>query len=224
MAAGRSSSPERQQALSTLCQTYWFPLYAYLRRQGYDTHQAEDYTQAFFAYLLEKQGLRLADPKRGKFRSFLLAALKHFVANELDRARAQKRGGDRKVLPLDFGNAEDKYSLEPAHRLSPEKLFDRSWAVTVLNRVMARLEDESASENKQRLFVHLKGYLTAEKSPISYGDIAAKVDITETAVKVAVHRLRKRYRRLLRDEIGQTVISEDQIEDEIRALFDALGG
>ncbi|MHC4756642.1 MAG: RNA polymerase sigma factor, partial [Planctomycetota bacterium] len=140
MAAGRSGSTRYLQALETLCQTYWFPLYAYLRHKGYDVHQAEDYTQAFFACLLEKHGLRLADPKRGKFRSFLLAALKHFLANERARARAQKRGGGRKILSLDFENAESQYALEPRDELSPEKLFERSWALTVLERTMARLQ------------------------------------------------------------------------------------
>ena len=222
LAAGQPGSPHYQQALETLCQTYWFPLYAYLRRQGYDTHRAEDYTQAFFARLLEKHDLRLADPKRGKFRSFLLAALKYFLANELDRAQAQKRGGGQKVLPLDIENAESRYTLGPAHHLSPEKLFERSWALTVLHRAMARLQAESAAANKQKLFNHLKVYLTADRDTIPYRDMAAELNMTEGAVKVAVHRLRSRYRELLRDEIAQTVASEDQIEEEIRDLFAAL--
>ena len=221
-AAGRPLSPRYQQALGTLCQTYWFPLYAYLRRQGYHTHQAEEYTQAFFARILEKHGLRLADPKRGKFRSFLLAALKHFVGNELDRARAQKRGGGRKVLSLDFENAESQYALEPTHQLSPEKLFERSWALTVLERTMTRLQAESASTNKQELFDHLKVYLTVKKSSVPYREAAAKLKMTEGAVKVSVHRLRRRYRELLRDEIAQTVTTEDEIDEEIRDLFAAL--
>jgi len=222
LAAGRPASPRYQQAMGTLCQTYWFPLYAYLRRQGYDSHQAEEYTQAFFARMLEKHGLRLADPKRGKFRSFLLAALKHYMANERDRAQAQKRGGGRKVLSLDFENAESQYALEPAHQLTPEKLFERSWALTVLNRTMAQLQAESASTNKQKLFDHLKVYLTGERSSVSYRDVAAELDMTEGAVKVAVHRLRQRYRELLRDEIAQTVAAEAQIDEEIRDLFAAL--
>ncbi len=221
-AAGRPKSASYQQALETLCQTYWFPLYAYLRRQGYDSHQAEDYTQAFFAGLLAKGGLRLADPKRGKFRSFLLAALKHFLANERDRAQAQKRGGGRKVLSLDFENAEIQYALEPAHQLSPEKLFERSWALTVLERTMTRLQAESAGAKKRKAFDLLKVYLTGERSSVSYRDVAAELDMTEGAVKVAVHRLRRRYRELLRDEIAQTVTAEDEIDAEIRDLFAAL--
>ncbi|MFQ6035605.1 MAG: RNA polymerase sigma factor [Sedimentisphaerales bacterium] len=222
LAAGQPTSARYQEALQTLCRTYWFPLYAYLRRQGYDTHQAEEHTQAFFARLLEKDGLRLADPKQGKFRSFLLMALKRFLANVSDRARAQKRGGGRKILSLDAEDAEGKYALEPVDQLSPERLFERSWALTVLERTMARLQAESASTNKQKLFEHLKVYLTAEKSSIPYRDAAAKLDMTEGAVKVAVHRLRQRYRELLRDEIAQTVTSQEQIDEEIRDLFAAL--
>ncbi|MFZ2147185.1 MAG: sigma-70 family RNA polymerase sigma factor [Sedimentisphaerales bacterium] len=223
LAAGRPKSASYKQALETLCRTYWFPLYAYIRRQGYDSHQAEDYTQAFFAGLLAKGGLRLADPKRGKFRSFLLASLKHFLSNELARARAKKRGGGQKALSLDFQNAESQYALEPCDELSPEKLFERSWALTVLYRTMARLQAEAISTNKQKLFDHLKVYLTAEKSSIPYRDVAAELDMAEGAVRVAVHRLRKRYRELLRDEIAQTVTSDDQIDEEIRDLFAALG-
>jgi RNA polymerase sigma factor (sigma-70 family) len=223
MAAGRPKSASYQQALETLCKTYWFPLYAYLRRHGYESHKAEDYTQAFFAGLLAKHGLRLADPKRGKFRSFLLASLKHFLSNERARARAKKRGGGRKVLSLDLQNAESQYALEPRDELSPEKIFERSWALTVLDRTMARLQAEAISTNKQKLFDHLKVYLTAEKSSVPYRDVAAELDITEGAVRVAIHRLRRRYRELLRDEIAQTVTSDDQIDEEIRDLFAALG-
>jgi RNA polymerase sigma-70 factor (ECF subfamily) len=223
MAAGRPKSASYRQALETLCQTYWFPLYAYLRRQGYDSHQAEDYTQAFFAGMLARGGLRLADPKRGKFRSFLLVSLKHFLSNERARARAKKRGGGRKVLSLDFQNAESQYALEPRDELSPEKLFERSWALTVLARTMARLQAEAISANKQKLFDRLKVYLTAEKSSVPYRDAAAELDMAESALRVAVHRLRKRYREMLRDEIAQTVTSDDQIDEEIRDLFAALG-
>ena len=223
MAAGRPKSASYQQALETLCKTYWFPLYAYLRRQGYDSHQAEDYTQAFFAGLLARGGLRLADPKRGKFRSFLLTSLKHFLSNERARARAKKRGGGRKVLSLDFQNAESQYALEPRDELSPEKLFERSWALTVLGRTMAHLQTEAANTNKKQQFERLKSYLTADKNSVPYRDAAEELDITEGAVRVAVHRLRKRYRELLRDEIAQTVTSDEQIDEEIRDLFVALG-
>jgi len=222
LSAARPESAHYQQALESLCQTYWFPLYAYLRRHGCDTHQAEDHTQAFLANLLAKQGLRLAQPERGKFRSFLLAALKHFLANERARAGAQKRGGGRTVLSLDCHSAEAQYALEPRDELSPEKLFERSWALTVLDRTMARLEAEAAASKKQTQFDRLKAYLTAGKNAVAYHQAAAELKMTEGAVKVAVHRLRRRYRELLRNEIAQTVATEDQIDEEIRHLFAAL--
>ena len=224
LAAGKPESTDYEPALETLCRTYWFPLYAFLRRQGYGSDKAEDCTQAFFASLLDKHGLRLADPKRGKFRSFLLTAFKHFLANERAYARAQKRGGDRNIISLNIENAENRYSLEPSDELSPDKLFERSWALTVLERTMARLHSETASAEKQQQFDLLKVYLTAEKSSVPYQKIAEKLRMTEGAVRVAVHRLRRRYRRLLRDEISQTVASEDQVDEEIRELFAALAG
>ena len=220
--AGQPKAPGYQQALETLCRSYWFPLYAYLRRHGYNNQQAEDYTQAFFCRVLEKQVLRMADSKRGKFRSFLLATLKHFLSDEYDRARAQKRGGGRKLLSIDFKDAENQYALESAHRLSAEKLFDKSWALTVLDRTMACLKAELASQKKQELFDNLKIYLTTEKGSIPYRDKAAQMNMTEGNVRTAVHRLRRRYRKLLRDEIAQTVAAEDQIDEEIDDLFNAL--
>ncbi len=222
LSAARPESAHYQQALESLCRTYWFPLYAYLRRHGYDTHQAEDHTQAFLASLLEKHGLRLAEPKRGKFRSFLLAALKHFIANERARAGARKRGGGLKALSLDCENAEAQYALEPRDELSPEKLYERSWAMTVLDRAMTRLQAEAAGAKKQEQFDCLKTYLTASEDAAAYREAAVKLGTTEGAVKVAVHRLRKRYRELLRDEIAQTVASQGEIDEEIRHLFDAL--
>ena len=223
-AAGDSSSPEHEQALSTLCQKYWFPLYSYLRRHGYDSHQAEDCTQSFFAQILEKKYLRQVGPKPGKFRSFLLTALKHFLANEYDRTRAKKRGGGRKLLSLDFENAESQYVLEPSHQLSAEKLYEKSWALTVLERTMGRLETELVSANKQKLFDCLKVYLGAKSSSIPYRDVATELGVTEGAVKVSVHRLRKKCRELLRDEIAQTVTTSDEIDEELRNLFSALSG
>lgn len=221
LSASQPESERYQQALEALCRTYWFPLYAFLRRHGFNTHEAEDHIQAFFTSLLEKRGLRLADPKRGRFRSFLLTALKHFLANEHARAGAKKRGGDRKFLSLDIENAENRYIQGPRDELSPEKLFERSWAFAVLDRTMARLQAEAAAK-KQKLFDDLKIYLTAEKSAVPYHQVATRLNITEGAVKVAVHRLRRRYRDLLRDEIAQTVTTEEQINEEIRDLFAAL--
>jgi RNA polymerase sigma factor (sigma-70 family) len=222
MAASDSSLAKHEPALATLCQTYWFPLYVYLRRRGYDSHQAEDYTQGFFAGILERKGLQKADPKYGKFRSFLLASLKNFLADEWDRDHAQKRGGDKKVLSLDFDVAASRYDQEPGHQMSPEKLFERSWALTVLTRAMDRLKAEATVSDKQQLFDCLKIYLTAEKDAVPYKDVAAKLNMTAGAVKVAVHRLRRRYRELVRDEIAQTVTTEAQIDEEIRDLFAAL--
>ena len=221
-AAGKSSSPQQKQALETLCQSYWFPLYAYLRRRGYDTHQAEDLTQAFFAHILEKKDLGTADPKCGKFRSFLLVRLKYFLSDERDRAQAKKRGGGKKVLSLSIQNAEGQYALEPAIQLSPEMLFEKSWALTVLERTMGRLEAEMAEKNKQKLFDFLKVYLTTDNDVIPYQDMAAELKMTEGSVRVAVHRLRRQYRKLLRDEVAQTVGDEDQIDEEMGCLFAAL--
>ena len=222
LAAGQPESTDYQQALEALCQTYWLPLYAYLRRQGNDAHQAEDKTQAFIAFLLDKHGLRLADPKRGRFRSFLLTSLKNFLSNERARAAAQKRGGGRKILSLDVENAERQYALRPREELSPEKLFARAWALTVLDRTMDRVRAEATTARKQKVFDRLKVYLTADKSSVPYGEMAGELNMSEGAIRVAAHRLRRRYRELLRDEIAQTVTTEDQIDDEIRDLFVAL--
>ncbi|HUT31234.1 MAG TPA: sigma-70 family RNA polymerase sigma factor [Sedimentisphaerales bacterium] len=222
MAAGKSSSTQQKKALEELCRSYWFPLYAFLRQRGYDNQQAEDYTQAFFAHILEKHDLRTADPKHGKFRSFLLIRLKYFLSDELDRAQAQKRGGGKKILSLSFQDAESQYALEPADRLSPEMLFEKSWALTVLERTTDRLEADMANKNKQKLFEHLKVYLTTEKDVIPYQDMATELGMTEGSIRVAVHRLRRQYRKLLRDEIAQTVADEDQIDEEMGCLFAAL--
>ena len=221
-AAGRPNSVHYRQALEILCQTYWFPLYAYLRRHGNNSNRAEEYTQAFFTHLLEKDSVRFADPDRGKFRSFLLASLKHFLSDHHDHDRAMKRGGGRQILSLDFENAEMQYTLEPADRLNADKLFERSWAMTVLERAMVRLEGEAATEKKKELFEHLKVYLTAKKDAVPYNEVGEKLGMSEGTVRVAVHRLRKQYRQALRDEIAQTVSTEEEIDQEIRDLFTAL--
>ena len=222
LAAGDSASPQHREALETLCRTYWYPLYAFLRRRGHDKHQAEDYTQGFFARTLERHGLRLADPACGKFRSFLLVSLKNFLADERKHARVQKRGGGKKVLSLDIDIAEKRYVKEPAHCLSPERLFEKSWALTVLKQAMNRLKSESKTADKHRLFDNLKIYLTMDADAVPYKEAAAQLDMTEGAVKVIVLRLRRRYRELVRDEIARTVATEAQIDEEIRDLFAAL--
>jgi len=222
LAAGTPDSSHYREALETLCRTYWFPLYAYLRRCGHDTHKAEDYTQAFFAQMLEKNYLCDIKPKPAKFRSFLLVALKRFIADQQGRARAVKRGGGHKMLSLNFEGAESRYALEPASELSPEKVFDKSWVLTLLEQTMTRLETELAGMNKQKLFEILKVYLAGKEVSIPYRDLAVQLDMTEGAVKAAVYRLRRRYREILRDEIAQTVTTGDQIDDEIRGLFATL--
>jgi len=224
LAACSSSSPRYEESLSSLCQTYWFPLYAYLRKRGYDPHRAEDYIQSFFAQMLEKQYLRKVEPSRGKFRSFLLVALTRFVSGQHDRDRALKRGGGHKTLSIDLELAEGKYALEPASDLSPERIFEKSWALAVLEQTMARLEAEFTGRNKQKLFNCLKVYLGGEADSVPYRNVAVDLDMTEDAVKAAVYRLRRQYRQLLRNEIAQTVTSHEQIDEEIQNLFVAVAG
>lgn len=223
VAAGDRASPQSQQALAALCSAYWYPLYAYVRRRGHDAHQAQDLTQGFFTRLLEKDFLQVVDREKGKFRSFLLAAFQHFLANEYDRVRAKKRGGGRRHLSLDFAAAESRYGLEPSHRLTPERLFERRWALVLLDQVLARLREEFVQTEKARVFDALKVYLMWDQKAVPYRQVAKELAMKEGAVKVAVHRLRRRYRDMLRDEIARTVHEPGQIEEEIQDLFAALG-
>jgi RNA polymerase sigma-70 factor (ECF subfamily) len=220
--AGRRGSDESERALTTLCETYWFPVYAFVRRHGHSSHDAQDLTQEFFVRLIEKNDLAAADRRRGRFRSFLLAAVQHFLSNRRDLARAKKRGGDRRFLSLDLDAGERRLAREPAHETTPEKLFERRWALTLLENVLGRLRDEFTAAGKQTLFARLKGTLAGEKAASNYADLAAEFDMTEGAIKVAVYRLRRRYRELLRDEIAQTVADPAEIDAEIRELFAAL--
>lgn len=222
MAARDRAAPQAQEALAVLCRTYWYPLYAFIRRQGFTADQAQDLTQEFFARLLEKDYLAAVDREKGKFRSFLLAACKHFLSNERDRARAQKRGGGREFVSIDPQLGESRYGLEPAHDATAERLFERRWALTLLEQVLARLREEFHQAGKGRLFELLKTCLTGDKT-VPYRRAGEELSLSESAVKVAAHRLRKRYRELLREEIGQTVSDPEQIDDEIRSLFAALG-
>ena len=208
-------------ALEKLCQAYWYPLYEFVRRQGLSGHDAQDLTQEFFARLLEKDWLAGVDRERGRFRSWLLAALKHFLANEWTRARTQKRGGGAVLFSFDELDAESRLQHEPATD-SPEQIYDRRWAMTLLDQVMARLRTEMAGVGKLGHFEALKFCLTGEKS--GYAEVGARLGMSEGAVKVAVHRLRERYRALLRAEIAETVATEKEIEDELRALLAALSG
>ena len=206
--AGDPDSPGYRAALATLCETYWYPLYAYLRRYGCDPHEAEDLTQGFLARMLEKDDFRLADPARGKFRSFLMASLRHFTANERKHSKRLKRGGGATLVPIDVREAERHYAQEAADDLTPEKLFERSWAIHVLELAMDRLQDEWKRNEKGAQFDALKAYLTPGKGPTTYREIAQSLDMTEGAVKVAVHRLRRAYRAQLRAVIAETVSSE----------------
>ena len=223
LAASRGcATPRAAEAMAELCRVYWYPLYAYVRRRGHDTHEAEDLTQEFFLRLLAKDSLASVDREKGKFRAFLLASLKNFLANQWDRRQAKKRGGGQTVLPLDTLDAESRYRLEPSHNLTPERLFERQWAMTVLDQVLARLQAEFAAGGKQTLFDRLKQFLTAARGSVGYAPIAAELNMSEGAVKVAVHRLRRRYRELLRDEIAQTVANPEEIDEEIRYLLSCL--
>jgi RNA polymerase sigma factor (sigma-70 family) len=222
LAAGKRSSPQSGAALATLCETYWYPLYAYVRRRGHDVDEAQDLTQAFFTRLLEKNDLAAAERERGKFRSFLLTSLKHFLANEWDRARAKKRGGDRSPVSIDFAIAEGRYGLQPSDELTAEKIFDRRWAMVVLEQVLNQLQEEFRRAEKSELFERLKVFLTGDKLAGSYEQLAADLKMTAGAVKVAVHRLRRRYRELLRAEVAQTVADPEEIDEELRDLFIAI--
>jgi RNA polymerase sigma-70 factor (ECF subfamily) len=209
-----------RMALERLCRTYWPPLYAFVRRSGMSPHDAQDLTQEFFARLLEKGWLDGVDRERGRFRSWLLAAMKHFLANEWKRGQRQKRGGAAAFCSLDEFDAETRLLHEPASD-SAEKVYDRRWAMTLLDQVMARLRTEMAGAGKLAHFEALKFCLTGEKT--AYAEVCARLGMSEGAVKVAVHRLRERYRALLRAEIAETVGTEEEIDDELRSLFAALG-
>ena len=219
LAAGRRSLPASDEALESLCRAYWYPLYAFARRRLDDRHLAQDLTQDFFARLLEKDLLTAAQPERGRFRAFLLTAFKNFLTNEADKARAQKRGGGRVIFNFQAGDS--RYNLEPADAWTPERLFERQWALTLLDQVLSALRAEYAADGKEPLFEQLKSFLTGETSA-SYAAVAPQLGMSEGALKVAAHRLRQSYRALLRREVGQTVADPQEIDDEIGRLFAAL--
>jgi RNA polymerase sigma-70 factor (ECF subfamily) len=222
VAAANSGHPDYRRALEDLCGSYWYPVYAFVRRRGWDRDQAQDLTQGFFAELLEKQTLKAADQERGRFRSFLLTALKFYLSNEQERARAQKRGGGRSPIPLDADAAEELYRLEPVDQHTPETLFERRWALVVLERVLDRLRRElERSLHPER--IRLVECLTAEGSRGRYKQLAVDLEMSESAVKVAVHRLRRRFGELLREEVAQTVDDPKRVDDELRHLFDVMG-
>jgi RNA polymerase sigma-70 factor (ECF subfamily) len=221
LSAGQQQSPEADQALETLCRTYWYPLYAYVRRRGYSPEDAQDLTQEFFARLLEKNYLVQVDPGKGKFRSFLLAAINHFLANEWDHANAVKRGGRVTFLALDHDSAEQRLA-EASLEHSPEQIFERCWALAFLQEVLGRLRDEVVRAGRADHFQELKVFLTGEKSSVSYAVLAAKLGTNEPSLRKEVQRLRRRYGELLREEIGRTVANSAEVEDELCHLFTVL--
>jgi RNA polymerase sigma factor (sigma-70 family) len=222
LAAGRKTTPQAERALEELCRTYWFPLYAYVRRRGHAKADAEDLVQAFFERFLAKNYLEGLSAERGRFRAFLLASLKNFLTNEWKKSQRIKRGGGESVLSLDWETANTKFQVAATNEPSPDKAFDREWAVALLAHVIERLRTECAGEGKAKLFDQLKVFLTAGKGAVPHADIAKSLDMDEGAVRVAAHRLRKRYRELLRDEIAHTLADAGQVDEEMRALFGAF--
>lgn len=222
--SGQSQAPGFQAALGDLYRTYWYPLYAYIRRRGYPPEEAQDLTQGFFVHLLEHKTLGRADPLKGKFRSFLLGSLKNFLSTEAERARCLKRGGGLQFIPLDLQEGEDRYSLEPVDTLTPETLFAARWAVALLSEAMNRLRQEYATPKKASTVDTLKAFLDFDNStaPPSYEEAAAMLEVGVGTVKTLIHRLRKRYAELVREEIGRTVSNPGEIELEIHELCEAL--
>ncbi len=222
LAAGRSDSTRAASALATLCENYWYPLYSYVRRRGYGPEDAQDLTQEFFARLLSQGWIGQADRERGRFRTFLLSAMSHFLANEWDKARARKRGGGAHMVPLQLDAAETRYGQEPADSSTPDQAYERRWAVTLLDRVLAQLQKAYSEQGKPDVFEALKPALLGDDNNRPYAALALKLGTSEGAVKVAVHRFRKHYRQLLREEIAQTVASPAEVDEEMRHLFQVL--
>jgi DNA-directed RNA polymerase specialized sigma24 family protein len=223
LAAGQTDSAHAAAALEKLCRAYWYPLYAYVRRRGYGQEDARDGTQSFFARLLERDILARASPQRGRFRSFLLTALQNFLADERDRAAAFKRGAGQPLISLDTMDGETRYAFEPADDVSPDKLFERRWATTVLEQAWTSLEAEYVVEGKADLFRELRRFNSAQESAPGYADAAGKLGLPENTVKSLVHRMRRRYRAILRAEIAHTVADPEEIDEEIRYLLRVLG-
>jgi RNA polymerase sigma factor (sigma-70 family) len=221
--AGRESSADSAEALEKLCRTYWFPIYAFVRRRVVDPDSAQDLTQEFFARLIGQNLVGQADPERGKFRAFVLTLLKHFLSNHWERERAQKRGGGQVLISLDALPAEERYAVEPADAFTPDQAFDRKWAEETLARVQEQLQREYEAAGLGERYQRLKVYLLHGHTPQSYADVAAQAGLTESAVKSAIFRLRRRFAELFRHAIAQTVSSPAEVEEEIRHLLAALG-
>ena len=223
IAAGRSDTTHARAALEQLCRVYWYPLYAYVRRRGHSPEDAQDLTQEFFARLLEHNWVSRADRQRGRFRSFLLSAMSHFLSDEWDKARAQKRGGGATPVPLQFDTAETRYGHEPADKVTPEQIYERRWALALLEEVLRQLRLAYEQEGRSELFTALHPCLVGGRTALPYAELAAKLGLSEGAVKSAVHRLRQRYRELLRHEIAQTVAEPGEVDEELRHLFVVVG-
>lgn len=221
LAAQAATTPHAVEALEKLCQTYWYPLYAYVRRENYSAPDAQDLTQEFFARLLEKNHLGQVAREKGKFRSFLLAALRHYLSDQRDRDRAAKRGGGANFFSLDAQTAEARYRLEPVDRMDAEKIYEHRWAMALLEQALSRLRDENVAAGKTELFERLRNSVAGE-SDVSCGEAAAQLGLTESAVKSALHRLRQRYRELIREEVAHTVADPAEIDPEIRYLIAVL--
>jgi len=222
MLAGQAQSEESSSALEVLCRTYWYPLYAFVRRRGRDHDEAQDLTQAFFTRLLEKEHLTLADRQRGRFRTFLLTALKNFLVNEWEKGQAQRRGGNQRFVDWEATDAEGRFLNEPVDDSTPESVYERRWVATLLEHVLAQLRKEARASGRQPLFERLKEYFWGDSAEATYGAIAAEFNMSEIAVKGAAYRLRQRFRELLRAEIAHTVLNEEEIEDELRHLIQVM--
>jgi RNA polymerase sigma factor (sigma-70 family) len=220
-ASGRNG-PDSSEALASLCELYWYPAYAFVRRTGYSADQSADLTQEFFTHMLEKSSFDHVTPDAGRFRSFLLACLRHFLSNERDRAQALKRQDHRPPMPMEISTAEGRYVLEPRDELTPERIFERRYALAILERALASLRDEQAAGGKERSFEMLKGFLTGDSAGISYAAVARSLGSTEGATKVAVHRLRRRFRDFLMEQVAATVDDPSEVREEIRYLLRAV--
>lgn len=224
VSASQSDTTHAMSALEHLCGIYWYPLYAYVRRRGYSSHDAQDLTQAFFARLLERRWVEDADQTKGRFRTFLLTAMSRFLSDEWDKLRAQKRGGGIAHVPVQIGDAETRYGLEPKDLSTPEQCFERQWALTLLDQVLRQLQAEYENEAKGDLFSTLNSTLQGRSESQPYTQLANELGMTVGAVKVAVHRMRKRYRQVLRKNIAQTIVASEDLEEELRHLFAVLSG
>jgi len=222
LAAGSARSEQSEEALAELCGEYWYPLYAYVRRRGYDTDDARDLTQSFFVHLLEKKSLAMADPARGRFRTFLLTAMKNFVNGEWRKKATLKRGGGVEMLSIDFQSAEERYRIEPSHTLSPDSIYERRWALGLLDRAVEELRRHYEEAGKGELFEALKGGLGHDDGLLPYSELSRQLGQSEAALRSAVFRLRRRWRDQLRELVAETVDEESTIDDELQNLLASI--